>query len=277
MKLTRPSGWGSRYNYRITLDPGGVQGSMVAQYHQCMYDEKFLTAPFVETGIHYNIIAPPVVYVGQSFWITVEVIDNGGGIKTDYAATTAFTSTDPGALMDGSGMGTTTANYLWTGAGGDDGVHIFVNVVMTSIGIQTIVASDTADGSILGLGSVMVVGVDVKLTKEPRLTVAASGDTVQFKICWSNYSTTTAFNFVITDAVPESTTYVPDPATAMDCGNTNGVIPDVAYSTSTSATPPATFTTTGGTPPGSSRWLRWTYGQVAINTTGCACFRVRVD
>jgi len=107
--------------------------------------------------------------------------------------------------------------------------------------------------------------------------VAASGDTVQFKICWSNYSSASALSFVITDAVPRGTTYVPDTATNHLCGATIPVTFDLAYSTATSSTPPAAFTTTAGSPLGAARWLRWTVKSVGIHTTGCACFKISVD
>ena len=74
---------------------------------------------------------------------------------------------------------------------------------------------------------VLVVGADVKMEKRKKLSVAASGDTVQFQICWSNYSTATAATFVITDAVPNGTTYVPEVASLSLCGWTGPTAPAV--------------------------------------------------
>ena len=65
---------GIRNAYKITVEPDGEQGSLVTQFQQCAYTEKFLTAPFVETGVHYKIYAPAVAYAGQSF-----LADGGGG------------------------------------------------------------------------------------------------------------------------------------------------------------------------------------------------------
>ena len=280
--------WGSRRNWRYWLDPGGTQGSLMAQYMQCKGPEKFFSAPFVFAGTHYEIVTPPVAYAGQDFWITVLVLNVGGSTKTDYCGTTSFTSTDPSSVIQGSAMD--TFNYTWdsnvasatcVGAGCvgtcDNGVRIFVQVRFNRLGMHTIVAADIADGSILGLATFMVVGEDVKLFKEPRLGTAASGDTVMFRICWSNYSSGSAFTFVITDAVPQGTAYVPEVPSVMDCGSTDGVGLTVAQSTSTSVPPPSYTTVTSGSLPVGVRWLRWTVPIVGVQTTGCACYKLSVD
>jgi len=256
----------------------------VAQWLICSLHQKLFTAPFVAQGVHYDIIAPPVVYSGQPFWMTIIVVSVAGGTETDYCGTTSFTSTDPASLLQGSGMD--SFNYTWKSnvagscnTGTDDGLHIFINVTMFKLGLQTIVAADTVDGSVTGLTAVLVVGADIKLTKEQRLTIAASGDTVQFRVCWSNYSSASGFTFVITDAVPMGTTYLPDAATAMWCGDTDGTPVTVAYSTATSATAPASFVNiTGATQaPAGTRWLRWTIFDAGVQTTGCGCYRVSVN
>src|ERR1043166_8824299 len=137
-------------------------------------------------------------------------------------------------------------NYVWSSATGgcaaapnDNGVQVFVNVTFTRLGLQTIVGQDTVDGSISGIAAIQVVGADVKLTKSPRLSVAASGDTVRFQVCWSNYSSASAFTFVVTDAIPMGTTFLPEATTApFDCGNTDAGTVSVAGSVSTLATTP---------------------------------------
>ena len=270
--INRPAN-GMRVNYKITS-----AGGIIAVMHQihCKIVEKIYTAPFLSQGVHYTLIAPPVVYLGQSFWITVVVVESGGATKTDYTGTTSFTSTDPGAKIQGAAMD--GYNYIWNL--GNAGVKVFVNVTMTSLGLMTIVGQDTLDGSINGLVTVMVVAADIKLEKRKRLSVAASGDTVQFWICWSNYSSATGYSFTITDAVPNGTTYVPEMAGTMMCG-TSGPAPSfsVAASASTTTTPPTNFATVnaGSTPGGTTRWLRWTVRDVYVNSTGCACFKVVVN
>jgi uncharacterized repeat protein (TIGR01451 family) len=270
-------------NIRMNLLAGGAQGNLICQYINCADHQRMFCAPFMVVGTHYDILVPPVVFLGQSFWITVVVVEAAGGTKEDYCGTTSFTSTDPGAKIEGAAMD--LYNYTWTTNSGttcgvspfNNGVRVFVNVTMTRLGMQTIVGSDTADGSISGLASLMVVGVDVKLFKEPRFSTAASSDTVAFRICWSNYSTGSAFTFVITDAVPMGMTFVPEGSVnAFNCGSTDGITPIVAYSTLTSPGPPPAASFVTGNPASTARWLRWTIPYAGVETTGCVCFRVQI-
>jgi len=263
-------------NFHLQVTTG--TGDVIAQTIACEIAQKFFTAPFMQKGVFYNIIAPPVVYSGQQFWITVVVMDTVGGTKTDYNGTTSFTSTDPTAKLEGYAMD--TYNFTWDGCGIYCGVKVFINVVFNGKGMQTIIASDTVDGSIIGVATVLVVGADIKVEKRRKLTVAASGDTVQFQICWSNNSSATGFSFAITDAVPLGTTYVPELASNMLCG-TSAPVPGVTvwYSTATTTTPPGTFTSIPGTgsPLGNTRWLRWTIRDAYVNSSGCVCFKVSVN
>ncbi|MEK7474425.1 MAG: hypothetical protein AAB152_02220 [Candidatus Coatesbacteria bacterium] len=249
-------------------------GNAIAMYNECQPSHKFFTAPFVQVGTHYTLITPPVAFVGQSFWITVVVTEVGGGTKCDYTGTISFTSTDPGAKVETTPMD--AYNYTW--GAGDCGIRIFLNVTMTRLGLQTIIAADTADGSVTGLSTLNVVGVDVRFTKEPRLAVAASGDTVRFRLCWSNYSSGSAFTFVVTDAVPAGTTFVPEASAAwLDCGNTDGVSLGVSYTTATTPTMPGPASFSSGNPVAGTRWLRWTIPVAGVYTSGCACFRVGIN
>jgi uncharacterized repeat protein (TIGR01451 family) len=279
---------GRKRNLRVNVLGSGAQGNMIGMFNGCLCNQKFFTAPFLAQGVHYLIIAPPVVFTGQAFWITVIVQDTAGDSKTDYCGTTSFTSTDPVAKLEGTGMD--LFSYTWdsndSGAsckaagcpgGCDNGVKLFFNVSLSRLGLQSIVAQDTMDGSITGLTAVNVVGADVKLTKEPRLMVAASGDAVRFRVCWSNYSTASAFTFVITDAVPVGTDFVPEGAlSAFDCGNTDGTAPMVSYSTSTSVTMPPAASFTTANPVTGTRWLRWTLPMAGVQTSGCVCFRALI-
>jgi len=276
VKLSDLAAEGNTRNYRVNVI--GSTSRVTVQHIICLNTQKGYTAPFLQTGTHYNIIMPPVVYLGQNFWITVIVVESGGTTMTNYAGTTSFTSTDPGAKIQGAAM--EGYNYTWNGCGTNCGVKVFVNVSFSVLGVQTIIAIDTYDGSISGVASTLVVAADVKLEKRRKLTVAASGDTVQFQICWSNYSTSTAYSFTITDAVPMGTSYVPEVASSMLCGSSApvpGVI--VYYSTATTTTPPGTFTSVPGTgsPLSNSRWLRWTIRDVYVNSSGCVCYRVSVN
>jgi len=271
-------GAGGKRNVRFYMAPGSSPGNFIMQHIDEMNEQKGYTAPFIFQGVHYTVIVPPVVFAGQPFWITVVVMNSGGSTKTDYAGTTSFTSTDPGAKIQATLMD--SYNYAWNGCGTDCGVKIFMMVSLTVLGTQTIVAGDTLDGSITGLAATLVVGADIKLEKRKKLTVAASGDTVEFQICWSNYSSASGFSFTITDAVPMGTTYVPEIAsTALCAGSTPVPGVTVWYSTATTTTPPGTFTSVPGTgsPLGNSRWLRWTIRDAYVNSTGCVCFKVSVN
>ncbi len=276
MALTIIANSTTKRNWRIQmLDP--TQGSVIALYNMCMASEKGYTSPFVRTGMHYEITAPQVVFLGQSFWITIVVIDSTDATNVGYAGTSIFTSTDPGAEIQATPLG--SYSYPWQP--GDAGVKMFVNVTMTQLGIQSIIANDTLDGSITGLTTIIVVGVDVKLKKEPLLQIAASGDQIQFRICWSNYSSASAANFVITDAVPGGLTYVTNPiqtAASHFCGDTAGIASSSTVAYSTTDNSPGSFSTI---PPGGTtaavKWLKWTIPSVGVNTTGCVCFKANVN
>ena len=277
LSITAPNNWSFR------LLPAGSQGECMAMYHNWAYGEKFFVAPFVNSGVHYDILVPPTVYAGQSFWITVIALFGSGTTKTDYCGTTSFTSTDPAAKIETNPMD--SYNYTWTSniapCGGipyNNGVRLFFNVSFTRLGIQTIVASDIYDGSVNGVAAIQVVGADIKFYKEPKLSVAASSDTVRFKICWSNYSSGSGFAMVITDAVPAGTTFVPEASAAgLDCGNTDGVALALSYTTMQSPTMPAAASFTAANPVAGTRWLRWTVPVAGVQTSGCACFRVTVN
>ncbi len=265
----------NKNNVQGIVQPGGNPGAVIAQYIECNEVEKMYTAPFLEMGVFYEILAPPVVFSGQTFWVTVQVIE-AKVIKTDYTGTATFTSTDSNASLP--------LDYTYTST--DAGTKIFYAVTLTTLGLQSIVATDTIDGSIAGLTTVMVVATDVKLLKEPKFSVQASGDTVTFRICWSNYSSASAFTFTINDAIPEGTGYEPNPASdAFMCGPpTNPVTYSMAYSTTVSSTipPKASWTDIGGatsgtSPPTNTTWLRWTIDVIGVYTTGCVCYRVTID
>ena len=271
-------GGGAKINYFLAVGASGTQSDLITQYTCPKLVEKFYTAPFLSRGTYYDIIVPPVVFIGQNFWLTVVVMDTSGSTRTNYTGTTSFSSTDPGAKIQATNM--EAYNYTWIPA--NAGVKVFINVTFTKLGMQTIMATDILDGSIVGVTSFQVVGADIKLEKLGKLSVAASGDTVQFRICWSNYSTATGYSFTITDAIPRGTDYVPELSNNALCGQDGPATASVtlAQAISASTTPPnASFTTiaTGTTGSNTARWLRWTVRDVYVNSTGCVCFKVLVQ
>lgn len=272
-------------NWKVSVLPAGNPGDVITQYICCNVAEKFYTAPFLQKGIYYDMLLPPTVYVGQDFWMTVVVMQSGA-TKEDYCGETVFTSSDPAAWMQWGSMN--AGSFVWTSSKAcpgtnENGVKVFIQVRFNKIGLQTIVAADKFDGSIVGLATVRVVGADVKLFKEKRLAIAASGDTIEFRICWSNFSTATAAAFVITDGIPVGTSYIPDVLSDSLCAPLanmgHGTDWRAAYSTDVAGPMPGagSFVTTGGLGPATTRWLRWTVGMIGVNRTGCFCYRLRVD
>ncbi len=268
-------------NYKVDLlTPNGDK--IIGMANATYFTERHYAAPFLSAGTHYEIFAPPVVYIGQNFWITVVVVKLGGATDVDYCGTSSFTSTDPGAKIEGTTLG--TYGFAWSSSTkcsavpNENGVKVFVNVTMTRLGLQTLIATDDNDGSITGLTAIMVVGADIRLDKLQKLTVAASSDTVQFRVCWSNYSSASAFNFTINDAIPMGTTYLPEAGTWMlDCGNVDNLGLTVSYSTATTTTVPTAASWVTANPIAGTRWLRWTVPVAGVQVTGCACYRVTVN
>jgi hypothetical protein len=87
------------------------------------------------------------------FDVTVTAVDPFGQLAVGYADTVTFSTTDPnpGVVLP--------ADYRFTAA--DDGVHTFTDTglgetTLRTRGYQTITATDTANGSILGSVTVKV-------------------------------------------------------------------------------------------------------------------------
>jgi len=76
--------------------------------------------------------------------------------------------------------------------------------------------------------------------------------------------------------VPMGTNLIEGIGTDFICGVKSGVVVDVAYSTATSVTAPATFLPGTSVVPKTARWLRWTVKDAGILSTGCVCFKVSV-
>ena len=88
--------------------------------------------------------SPTTAGTAQSF--TVTVYDTNGHIATNYTGTIHFSSGD-GQASAGNGL---PSNYTFTtGTGADNGVHIFTATLKTA-GTQSITAADTANSTISG-------------------------------------------------------------------------------------------------------------------------------
>ena len=112
----------------------------------------FVTAAVPAPGDHLVVTGPGGAQTaGNAFTLTVEAQDNSNATITGYTGTITFTSSDPQAVLP--------ADYTFTGSGGsnDNGVHTFSNAVtLKTAGPQTITATDTGDGTILGSANVTV-------------------------------------------------------------------------------------------------------------------------
>ena len=131
-------------------------------------------------------------------------------------------------------------------------------------------------------GPVLAASADLKLMKDPPLSVGGIGDTFEFRISWSNFSAESAQNLVITDRIPSPAAYVPEALGFSLEGSsvplTYGVDWWAAYSTDpdTAVPPNALFVTTPGTPPEGVYWLRWTIADVGVASSGTLAYRVRL-
>jgi Ca2+-binding RTX toxin-like protein len=146
---TFTSGDSGVHNFSATLKTAGSQSITVQD----------LTNPNVAPGTQSAILVlpaatsqlvvsgfPPGVTAGVSYNFTVTAFDPYGNVVTGYRGTVTFSSTDSQALLP--------ANYLFTSA--DAGVHTFA-VTLNTLGTQSVSATDTANASITGSESMIVV------------------------------------------------------------------------------------------------------------------------
>jgi hypothetical protein len=100
------------------------------------------------SATHLSLAVPlgGVVSAGYQLPVTVTALDASGQTATDYTGTVALTSSDPNAVLP--------ASYTFTAA--DQGQHTF-NVQLQTAGTPSLLAKDTADGTLTGTASVTVV------------------------------------------------------------------------------------------------------------------------
>ncbi len=103
------------------------------------------------SAVYFHVAAPATAITGNSLAVTVTALDSSGNVATNYAGTVKLSSTDSAAVLAGDLGGSYT---FTTGAGGDDGVHVF-NVKLLTAGSQKITAGDTTATApaILGTGA----------------------------------------------------------------------------------------------------------------------------
>jgi hypothetical protein len=133
------------------------------------------------TGVFAGSAPPPYLTVtgfpsptvaGAAHTFTVTAFRGSGILNTTYFGTVHFTSSDPGVT---SGL-QLPADYTFTSA--DNGTHVFAAYLVTA-GTQSMTATDTVSGSIIGTQAGIVVnpGPARSLRLTPTTTTITAGDT----------------------------------------------------------------------------------------------------
>ena len=146
-----------------------------------------------ETGItvtpasasHFAINSPAGSTAGSAFSVIVTALDPYNNVATGYASTVHFTSSD--------GLAGLPADYTFTA--NDAGVHTFTSAVtLKTAGSQTVAATDTSTGSIMGSATVSVTPAAASTMivtgfPSPMTAGAAGSFTVTLKDAYGNIAT----------------------------------------------------------------------------------------
>jgi parallel beta-helix repeat protein len=92
--------------------------------------------------------SPSQSETGVSFGLTVRAVDQYGNTATTYSGTVGFVSSDPRAMLPGA--------FTFTAA--DAGMHVFSNVVLRSLGTQTVTVADQSQPALRATSLVLVFG-----------------------------------------------------------------------------------------------------------------------
>lgn len=93
------------------------------------------------------VTAPGSVVPGVPFSLTVTARDTNNAVATGYQGTIQFTGGGLGASLPG--------NYTFTSA--DGGIHTFTGLALTTLGNQTVIATDTTNSAVTGSTATYVV------------------------------------------------------------------------------------------------------------------------
>jgi len=191
--------------------------------------------PLVRTITHFSVTAPGSVNAGSAFSVTVTAQDINNSTVTDYTGTVHFTSSD--------GQAGLPADYTFVA--GDNGVHVFNNVILGTPGSQTVTATDAA-ASLTGTSAGITVNpgaaTHFNVTGAPANIIAgnAFSITVTAKDSFNNTATGYAGTVRFTSGDPQ----------AVLPGNSSlasgvGTFPSVTLKTAGPRTVIATDTVTG--------------------------------
>jgi hypothetical protein len=146
-------------------------------------------------------VTPSVISVasGTAFSVTVTALDPFNSTMTGYTGTVHFTSSD--------GAATLPADYTFLST--DNGSHTFNGVVLRTLGLQTITATDTVNNVVTGSASVTVTAAALPTLSINNVTApdGASGST--------------SFVFTVSLSAASSQTVTVNYATADGTGQTS--------------------------------------------------------
>jgi len=94
---------------------------------------------------HFQVVGPSQASAGQQVSITVYALDASNHVVKNYVGTVHFTSSDAGFSL---------ADYTFTAA--DHGRHSFQAILGTTVGPQTVTATDTATATVTGTTTIAV-------------------------------------------------------------------------------------------------------------------------
>ena len=191
--------------------------------------------PLVRTITHFSVTAPGSVNAGSAFSVTVTAQDINNSTVTDYTGTVHFTSSDGQAVLP----------VDYTFVAGDNGVHVFNNVILGTLGSQTVTATDAA-ASLTGTSAGITVNpgaaTHFNVTGAPANIIAgnAFSITVTAKDSFNNTATGYAGTVRFTSGDPQAV--LPGNSTL---ASGVGTFPSVTLKTAGPRTVIATDTVTG--------------------------------
>jgi hypothetical protein len=224
------------HTFSVTLKTAGTQVVTVTDTANGSVNGSGALAINPAAASHLSLQAPTSISSGTPFTLTVTALDPYNNIALAYAGTIHITSSDTGATLP--------ANYTFNA--GDRGVHSFTSaVILQTIGVQTLTATDTSTGSVQGSVGLFVVTAGSGPTHFglalPSNDTAGTPVTITVTVLDQNNSTVTSYNgtirFSSSDAqagLPANYTF-----TAADKGVhtfTNGVILRTAGNQAVTAT-----------------------------------------
>jgi uncharacterized repeat protein (TIGR01451 family) len=154
---------------------------------------------------HIAVVTPAAATVGIPFPITVTALDEHNETVTTYTGTLHFTSPDRAAVLPSD-----TALVNGTGT---------LTVTLNTAGLQSIVATDTANSQITGNAKVRVNGPDLIISKVSSANPISGGSSLAYTISVANIGFAGAENVKVTDTLPAGVVFQSCSATCSASAN----------------------------------------------------------